>query len=182
MQRRWSFCPGGLLSVAVLLVALLVAACDMFSVRDSEPPVDGAHQDVFSFSDILDGTVASFDRLDYSDLFTEGFHYRQGTLPPHNRREFTGRLVDIENDHLSITLEWQRTANPAFSLEDTVELDSTVYRVYINGDRSDAPDYSGHADIGLVHVGYWAICYWYDFPGVTDSTGRSFFNPHFEPN
>ncbi len=173
------------LRLSLLLTALAFAcACDMFSVRDSEPPDDSPWEDVLNFADILDGTTESFEHLDYSDLFTDSARYRQGTGVVKERRELTQRLRDIETQFPSIAVEWQRNpgSEPLFSRQDTVELDSATYHVYISGDRGRTPDYSGHSDIGLIHIGHWAICYWYDFPEITDDAGHSFFNPDFTPS
>lgn len=171
---------------ACMIVFCTLHGCDVFSVRDSEPPVESAPEDVLDFANILDGTDEYFSRLNYTDLFTEGAVYRQGTNPKHTRDALVARLRYIERQYPLITVEWQLNpyVEPRFSRQegDTVHLDSATYLVYISGERTDTPDYTGHSDIGLVYVDYWAICYWHDFPDTTNADGYSFFNPDFFAN
>lgn len=178
VQRHGAWRRRSMAGACLLLAGVL--GCDMFSVRDAEEPSLTVTEDPLNFGGLLDGTSERFDRLHYDELFAESFEYRQGTSAPKYRSEFTSRLRAIEGTHPDIAVEWARTDSALFSRIEgyTVELDSALYYVYLTGDRTGAPDFSGYSDIGLRYMGYWAIMYWTDFPAATVQ-GYSFFNPDF---
>ncbi len=166
-------------TAAALCVAL--AGCGLFGVREADEPSGPVDVDPLGFTGLLRGTSETFDRLDYNDLFPTDFLYHEGAVRTYVSAEFATRLRAIESAYPSVAIEWTRTNTVVFSrVQGTVaDLDSVVYHVYLDGDRSGPADYEGYSGIGLVYRGYWAFLYWYDFP-VNTGTESSFFSPDFQ--
>jgi hypothetical protein len=162
-------------------LVLIMAACGVFSVRDSESP-DLLTESLTAWLNInalLRGTGATFEYADYEELFGSGFTYHQGLGRVHYADEVSRRLRDIEP--LAPAVSWSRTSPVQLSTDSGVvtTIAGVRYEVCFEEGDSCRTAHTGNADFEVMFdLGRWVIVSWDDYPDV--QVGEySYFNPEY---
>jgi len=160
----------------VVLSGLLFASCALFTIPESEPPDPDTDTDPFNFQYLFKGYSERFDRLNHTDLFSDGFTYREGIGAAQNKDHLIDRLRSQQQRFPALFVDWFPPQGAAFPKDnDTARLNNVKYEIYRDG-KTGAPTDSGHADFRLFYSDAWRICFWQDFPEYP-AGALSFFNP-----
>jgi hypothetical protein len=177
-------------NIALLLIALtLLAGCDLFRLRDPDPPVKPAPWNNYATSwDLCLQNLEycyedSRNAVKYSGLFTSdfSFHFAAQDIndyslsPTWNSAQEQDMLLNLftQNDSVLVTL------NTLPSQPDQISAtDAKIYRSYalLRYPRNNqvAVHYGGNLEIHLRKSGaYWYIYKWYDYRvSMTPTWGR----------
>lgn len=174
-------------NIYLLLILLVVlAGCDIFAVRDSEPPTPAApwHSYVTSWELCLENLEWCYEdsrnAVKYSGLFTADFQFTfasqdvtdygiSGTLSRAQEQDMLLNLHTQSGD-IDISLNTLPGQN-----DDIGPNEAKISRKYVL-QRQDAANqettvYSGDLELQFKKVGgYWYISKWYDYRDYSDPT------------
>lgn len=172
---------------AVLLIALMsLGACELFKVRDSEPPTKPPLWNNFTTSWELCLQNLSYCYEDarnvvkYGGLFTEQFGFNfapqdindYGITGTWGRAQEQDMLLSVHGqcDSLKLALEPISGQN-----DDITASDATIYRSYLltayKKDKAGPEVYAGNLELRFrKFYGYWYVDKWFDYRGAAGPT------------
>jgi len=176
-------------NVTIILLALIaLSACELFELRDSEPPTQGAPWNApanevelalqnleYSYEDSRN--VVNFRRLfmeDYRFYFAAQDITDYSTDSEWNRNQEQDMLLNLHSHYGSITVDLQ----PLSTADEIGANEAKIYRSYIvkaiaNGSASVTDLADGNMELHCRKLyGHWYIYKWYDYrSGSTNTWG-----------
>jgi hypothetical protein len=171
-------------SIRALAIAglCLCSACGIFSPRPVEYPTATIVDDPFNFASILWGTGKDFTKLEYIDLFADGFSYIDVNGNSFTRDDMRNHLITIQRQLKIQSSTWKKdTANQDIFLSDTLIIVNRTYTVSAEDPLhpSNAYTFADKASFRLLFSttkNVWTIAEWKD-----TYAGYSIFHPWFTP-
>ncbi len=175
--------------IVCILLLNLMAGCDLFKLRDTDPPADPAP---WNYDYTAAGSVVANLRYCYIDvrnyvkyigLFSHDyrFHFAAQDVNDYNINQLWDRSDErdmLNNLHNwlgggKIDLTWQPIANQSDEINPA---DAVIYRSYVLTTRRNnvQQEYQGRMELHLrFQDGVWKIRNWYDFrSGTLPSWGK----------
>ncbi|MBM4403346.1 MAG: nuclear transport factor 2 family protein [Candidatus Cloacimonetes bacterium] len=175
--------------IICIMLLVLLAGCDLFKLRDADPPADPAP---WSYDYTFAGSAVSNLRFCYIDarnyvkyagLFTSDyrFHFAVQDINDYNISQIWDR--GNERDMLNNLHNWMGTGTIELTLHSIINqpdeinaTDAVFYRTYVlKTERSTVEqEYQGKLELHLrLQDGAWKIKHWYDFrSGVYPTWGK----------
>ena len=160
----------------ILLIVCSYFSCGIFTPRDEfeDPLVDDTEEDYFKFSKLLSGTGEEFSKLDWYELFDDGFKYtnvRSANID-HSKSDFINHLSQQQEVFPDYLVSWEKKESPLRNI-DTITLNNVWYYVR-EPEVSDSILFSGKSAFVIVRDdGFvWRITRWTD-----DPNDALFFSP-----
>jgi hypothetical protein len=172
-------------SIRVLAIAglCLCSACGIFSPRPVEYPTPTGVDDPFNFASILWSTGKKFTKLEYIDLFADGFSYIDVNGNTFTKDDMRNHLITIQRQLTIKSSTWKKdTANPDIFFSDTLIIVNRTYDVSAQDPLLPASEYA-FADKASFRLLFnatknaWTIAEWKD-----TYAGYSIFHPWFTLN
>jgi hypothetical protein len=170
----------------LLPVALLLAGCDLFKVRESEPPTKPPLWNNYSTSwelclqNLGYCYTDSRNAVKYSGLFTSDFSFHfaaqdvndYGISPSWARANEQDMLLNLHSlsDSIQLSLE-----NLSGQSDDIGPSEAKIYRKYtlilFKPGKLTTEEYSGNLELQFRQSGgYWYIAKWYDYRAYSQPT------------
>jgi hypothetical protein len=170
----------------IFLALIALCSCEIFGLRDSQPPSEGAVWNDFATNweltvqNLRLAYTDSRNTVSYSRIFAEDFrfHFAPQDITDFSTDTFWDRaqeqdmLLNLHSRYSKIELSYE-----ALEISDEISADSAkIYRSYemrlYPGDpEEEMLIASGNLELQLrKEYGYWYITYWYDYRSVSDRT------------
>ncbi len=163
----------------LLLLLALLGGCDLFRVRDSDPPTPPAPWNSYATAwDLcLENLEYCYEEsrnaIKYAGLFTEDFAFHfaaqdindYGLAPTLNRAQEQDLLLNLHNQSGDISVSlYPLPGQP----DDIGPNDARIYRGYevrrFDSDNANPVSYGGNLELYFQKSGgYWYIGRWYDY-------------------
>lgn len=172
-----------------MMLLTLIGACDLFKLREPEPPADPAP---WSYDYTVVSSVVSNLRYCYVDarnyvkyigLFTDNyrFHFAAQDINDFNITQIWDR--SDERDMLNNLHNWMGSGKIELALhpienqpDEVNAADAIIYRSYVLTTRrgNTEQEYQGKVELHLrLEGGSWKILHWYDFrSGIFPTWGK----------
>lgn len=170
----------------MILALIALTSCDIFDLRDPQPPSEEAVWNDFATSweltvqNLRLAYTDSRNTVNYSRIFADEyrFHFAPQDITDFSTDTFWERyqeqdmLLNLHSRYSKIELDLQ-----SLEIDDEISADSAkIYRSYEMHLQPSAPEenelvVSGNMELQLrKEYGYWYITHWYDYRSVSDWT------------
>ncbi len=153
----------------LIVVAVIVAGCNMFSLIDAPYPETRKQtisEDPFNLSQILAGSGEQLKTDNYEELFSDNMEFESSAFSVVYRKE---RFLEVLERLSLATFHVEWSGGEIRDRGDVLVLSGVEYRVYFDG----MVHYSGEAEFRILKGLNWNVEYWKDIP---DDESNPFIN------